>query len=350
MSERSISRKLAKALLAPGAFALLAMTLSALVHARPDGGVGALGIASPGELFEWLAGSGDGATIFWTFRLPRLLAAALIGASLAAAGCAFQATLRNPLAEPYTLGVSSGASLGAVIAIRLGAAGTLLGTSAVSLAAFAGASAAVFLVWRLGRVGRSLPAATLLLAGITIAMFCSALALAIQHTSSIAEVYRMVRWLMGDLDGILMDTVSLVAPLMALCLLALLFKARDLNAMAAGDDAAASLGVSPQRTTTLVFALSSLLVGASIALAGPIGFIGLMVPHAMRAVVGADHRWLLPASTLAGAGLLVLCDLLARTIAYPNHWPVGILTALAGAPFFLFLLLRQKRSGLFWGG
>lgn len=338
------------ALLLALACTLAAMALSAMVYGKLDVGNPELSIASPARLWSWLEGDDFEAKIFWRLRLPRILGAALVGAGLAGAGCAFQATLRNPLAEPYTLGVSSGAALFAVLAIRLGLDQSLLGASGVGLAALLGALITVYLVWRIAAMGDHLPPATLLLAGITVAMFCGAMTMVVQYTAEVGEVYRMVRWMMGGLDGVLWRPLHFAAPGVIVGLLLLLYLARDFNALAAGADAAASLGTNAKRTVTLAFAASALLVGAGIAVAGPIGFVGLIVPHIMRALVGADHRILIPVSAIAGAGSLVLCDLLARSLLYPAELPVGVLTALFGGPFFLALLLREKSRGGLWGG
>lgn len=317
-----------------------ALGLLVIVLLAPLVGGGRLAALSPSAI--WSDGA-DG-VIFWKVRLPRTLAAALVGAALAGAGTAFQAVLRNPLAEPFTLGVSSGASLAAVIAIRLGVE-SFAGTAGVGAAAVIGALLAVALVWQLGRVGSTLPAATLVLAGVTVSMFFSAASLMVQYTADFAEVSRMLRWMMGGLEWTQMSTVVRSAPVMAVGALVLLWLGRDLNALAAGHEAAASVGVAVGRTQTLAFAAGSLLVGTSIAIAGPIGFVGLIVPHALRAIVGPDHRVMLPASMFGGAALVVVCDTIARVL---GQVPVGIVTALLGGPFFLLLLVRGKRSGALW--
>jgi iron complex transport system permease protein len=299
------------------------------------------------RLYE-LADLGD--TRFREYRLPRVLGGALVGACLAGAGCAFQAVLRNPLAEPYALGVSSGASLAAFLAIHLGIDQTILGQSGIGLAALAGAALTVLLVYRLARVGSDLPPATLLLAGITIAMFCSAASMLIQYLAGFGETQRMVRWLMGGLDGLMFPALVRAAPPIGVGLLLLLYLGRDLNALSAGGDAAASVGVEPARATGLAFATASLLVGGAIALSGPIGFVGLVVPHALRALVGPDHRVLLPCAMLGGGALVVACDALARVALAPAELPVGVVTALFGGPFFLYLLLRDRTRSRLWGG
>lgn len=281
------------------------------------------------------------AQIFFLSRLPRALAGAVAGAGLAASGVAFQALLRNPLAEPYTLGVSSGAALGAVIAIRLGLE--------PSLFAFGGALAAVTVVWRLARVGQARPPATLLLAGITLAFVCSAATMLVQYSATFQESYRIVRWMMGGLDWIPGSELVRSGVVVAVGLAVLLAVARDLNALSAGAEAAASVGVRVELVVGLGYVSASLIVGAVIAFAGPIGFVGIIVPHALRALIGPDHRALLPAAVLAGAGFVMLADTGARTILAPEQLPVGVVTALLGGPFFLFLLVSEKGRSRLWG-
>lgn len=281
-------------------------------------------------------------------RLPRALAAMLVGAAMAGAGCALQALLRNPLAEPYTLGISSGSSLAAVLAIRLGIGGAFGGLG-VSVSALVGALGTLILIERLGRVGRHLPPATIVLAGFTISMFCSAASVLIQYTSDFTDVSRMLAWMIGALDSVRMIGVQYAAGPLAVGLVVLLLYGRELNALAAGPDVAASLGVSVARTETVIFATASLLVGVAIALTGPIGFVGLVVPHTLRALLGPDHRLLLPASMFGGATLLVICDTLARTLTAPAHLPTGALTAVLGGPFFIAILVQRKRYAAMWG-
>jgi len=285
--------------------------------------------------------------ILWV-RIPRVLASLLVGGALAGAGCALQALLRNPLAEPFTLGISSGSSLAAVLAIRLGVEGAL-GGAGVGAAALAGAIATLLVVWRLAQIGKQLPPATLVLAGVTMSMFCSAASVLVQYTSDFTEVSRMLRWMMGGLDSMQLSAVGYAtAPILGGLAILIAF-ARELNALAAGPEAAASVGVAVARTQAVVFIVSSLLVGAAIALAGPIGFIGLIVPHALRAVIGPDHRVLIPASVFGGAVLLTLCDTLARTVTAPAQLPTGAVTAVLGGPFFVLILVGQKRRAALWG-
>ncbi len=285
--------------------------------------------------------------ILWT-RIPRVLAAMLVGGALAGAGCALQALLRNPLAEPFTLGISSGSSLFAVLAIRFGLE-THFGGIGVGGAALVGALTTLLLVWQLARVGTQLPPATLVLAGVTLSMFCSSASVLIQYTSDFSDVSRMLRWMMGGLDSMTMSPVGYASLPIIGGLLVLIMYGRELNALAAGPDVAASLGVAVGRTQVIVFVVSSLLVGAAIAVAGPIGFIGLIVPHALRALIGPDHRLLLPASVFGGAVLLVVCDTISRTLIVQAQLPTGAVTAVLGGPFFVYILVSQKRRAAMWG-
>lgn len=281
-------------------------------------------------------------------RMPRVLAALLVGGALAGAGCALQALLRNPLAEPFTLGISSGSSLAAVIGIRVGIE-TWIGDLGIGAAALCGAVITLLVVWRLARIGSQLPAATLVLAGVTVSMWCSAASLLVQYTSDFSDVSHMLRWMMGSLDSMRMSSVQYaLAPILG-GILVLVAYGRELDALAAGTEAAASVGVAVARTQIVVFAVASLLVGAAIALAGPIGFVGLIVPHALRAVLGASHRLLVPASVLGGAVLLVLCDAIARMAIAPAELPTGAVTAVLGGPFFVLILVGQKRKAALWG-
>ena len=285
--------------------------------------------------------------ILWGLRLPRVLAALLVGAALAGAGAALQALLRNPLAEPFTLGISSGASLAAVLAIRLGIEG-LFGFAGVGGAALAGAAGTLVIVWRLARIGKHLPPATLVLAGVTMSMFCSAASVLIQYTSDFTEVTHMLQWMMGGMETIRLVTVGYAALPIGAALIVLLGHARELDALAAGPEVAASLGVAVGRTQSVVFATASLLVGAAIAVVGPIGFIGLIVPHALRALLGPDHRLLLPASMFGGATVLAICDAVARTAVPLHHLPTGAVTAVLGVPFFVAILIGQKQRAALW--
>ena len=339
LTGRRLVAVLGVCLVACAAVALLAP----LVGVSTGRGGRALELLGPGAFAE----ADPAHPILWV-RIPRVLASLLVGAALAGAGCALQALLRNPLAEPFTLGISSGSSLAAVVAIRLGAEGAF-GGAGVNAAALLGATATLLLIWQLARVGRQLPPATLILAGVTLSMFCSACTVLIQQLTDFAEVSKMLRWMMGGLDSMRLSTVEYAAPPTLAGLAVLLAYGRELNALAAGAEAAASVGVAVARTQTVIFVVASLLVGSAIAVAGPIGFIGLVVPHALRALLGPDHRLLLPASMLGGALVLAVCDTLARTVMAPAQLPTGAVTAVLGVPFFVVILIGHKRRASMWG-
>lgn len=283
------------------------------------------------------------AQIFFVARLPRTLAGALVGAALAAAGVVLQALLRNPLATPFTLGVSAGASLGAMLAIMAVGPFSLAGVSSVTLASFAGSLCAVGVVYGLARIRhRGLSTDVLLLAGVTMNAFFSALILFVQYFADMAETFRAMRWLMGDLDVSSYEPIVAALPLLVAAFVLFAWLPRPLNLLTLGPEAASTRGVDVGRAQRLAFLGASVATGAAVSLGGPIGFIGIVVPHLVRLLVGADHRVVLPASALFGAAFLVLCDLVARTALSPLELPVGVITALIGGPFFLWLLVRRK--------
>lgn len=274
-------------------------------------------------------------------RLPRVLLGSLVGASLALAGATFQGLLRNPLAGPYILGVSSGASLGAVLAMTLGLGGYVAGLSGVPLFAFAGALATIGLVYLLGQKSGRLPIPTLLLAGVALSSFLSSWVSLIVLFSG-ERIGSILFWLMGGLSGADWRAVRTVLPYFVLGGGALMWNARALNALAFGEDAAGHLGVEVEKLKrTLVFA-ASLLTAAAVATSGVIGFVGLVTPHVVRLLRGPDHRGLISLSAVIGATFLVAADTLARTVLAPQELPVGAITALCGTPFFIHLLRHQE--------
>jgi iron complex transport system permease protein len=280
------------------------------------------------------------AQIFFLARLPRAFAAALVGGTLAAAGVVFQGMLRNPLATPYTLGVSAGAALGAMIAITFG---SFLPVGGVATASLAGALLAVLVVYALASARhRGLSTTVLLLAGVTLNAFFSALILFVQYLSDFAETYRALRWLMGDLDVAGYLPIISALPFVIVAFLAFAWLARPLNLLSLGAEAAGSRGVNVAVAQRVAFFSASIATGAAVSVGGPIGFVGIIVPHLVRLIVGADHRLVLPASALFGGAFLVMCDVIARTVFAPLELPVGIVTALIGGPFFLWLLLRRR--------
>jgi iron complex transport system permease protein len=282
--------------------------------------------------------------VLFRIRLPRVLMASMVGASLALVGAALQALFRNPLAEPFTLGVSGGASLGASLAIALGLGITFAGVPIIFVAAFVGAALSVIVVYRLAHSGGlvMLPGA-LLLAGVVLNFFASACVLVVQYVADYNRALQILRWLIGSLDVVGFSLLWRMLIFLLPGWLILGAYARNLHLLATGEESAASLGVDVQRTERIVFIASSLIVGVAASVGGAIGFVGLIVPHAVRLLFGQDVRVLLPASFLMGAAFLVLADTLARVAIAPAELPVGALTALLGGPVFLLLLRRQRR-------
>ena len=284
------------------------------------------------------------ADIIWEVRLPRVLLAAISGAGLAVVGATLQALLRNPLADPYLLGTSAGAGLGAV-AVLLSSASVFSGFS-VSLAAFVGALAAIAIVYALAWQDGRFPTTRLVLSGVAVSyLFSSATNLLIFRAPSGEQARTALFWMLGSLGNARWDSLGLPAAVVVLGTCGLIAFARTLNALSLGEDEATTLGVDGDRFRRLGFVVASLSTGVLVAVTGGIGFVGLMVPHLVRLVVGANHRRLLPAAALAGAILLIWADVLARTIVAPEELPIGIVTAFAGAPFFLWLMRARGRRG-----
>lgn len=328
----------------PGVYLLRLAGLAALLALALVASI-ALGAAelSVGEVAAALAGEGDETTraIVLRLRLPRALLAALVGGALALSGAVFQALLRNPLAEPYILGVSSGAAAGAVGAVALG--WSIHTAWATPLAAFTGAILATALVFRIAAAADlSLDTRTLLLAGVVVGAFLNA-GIVVLLTFTDLETFRAaVFWMMGSLATADWTAVATLAAYLLPAVIALLALARSLNLLAIGEETAGYLGTRVEVVKWTAFLVASLLVAASVAVSGVIGFIGLIVPHAIRLVWGSDHRLLLPASFLAGATFLLIADLASRTIAAPAELPVGAITALIGVPVFITLLARRR--------
>lgn len=285
-------------------------------------------------------------TILYEIRLPHSILVALTGAALGASGAAYQGLFRNPLADPYLIGVASGAGLGAVLVMANQWPSSLLGFASIPAAAFIGALLAAALVYGLARMGGSLPVTTLILAGVAISAFASALTSFLMLRSE-AELRRAIAWLLGGAALSGWQPVLAMLPYVALGLGVLLLSGHQLNALQLGDEGAEQVGVPVERVKLLLIAAASLATAAAVSFSGVIAFLGLIVPHAVRLVWGADHRRLLPLSTLAGAGTLLIADVLARSLFAPQVLPVGILTALAGAPFFLWVLRRAKAQ-MYW--
>jgi iron complex transport system permease protein len=332
----SIRRRLATTIATFGAAALLALALA------PLAGSTRISLARVFDTSVPFADNVD-AQIFFVARMPRVLAAAVVGATLASAGVVLQALLRNPLATPFTLGVSSGSALGAILVITFGSGIALGPFSPVPFASFIGAMVATGIVYTLASApGRALSTSVLLLAGVTLNSFFSALILFVQYIADFAEAYRTVRWLMGDLDIGAYAPIVAALPLMIAAFGVFAVLPSSLNLLSLGSTIAATRGVDVVRAQRLAFLSASLATSAAVSLAGPIGFIGIVVPHVVRLMVGVDHRLVLPASALFGAAFLIMCDVVARTVMAPVEVPVGIITAVIGGPFFLWLLVRKR--------
>lgn len=332
----SLKARFAKTVVGFGAMAAAAIVLGPLV------GPTAVDFRRVFDMSTPFADNPD-AQIFFIARLPRTLAGASVGALFAAAGVVFQGLLRNPLATPFTLGVSTGAALGAVLAITFNWSIGIAGLSAVPVASFAGSLMAVAIVYALAQARhRGLSTTVLLLAGVTMNAFFSAMVLFVQYFASFADTYRTLRWLMGDLDVSSYQPLLAALPTTAVALAAFAWLARPLNLLSLGPDSAESRGLDVTRAQRIAFFSASLATGAAVSIGGPIGFIGIIVPHLVRLLVGPDHRLVLPASALFGAAFLVACDVVARTILAPVELPVGIITALIGGPFFLWLLISKR--------
>ncbi|MCM2308521.1 MAG: iron ABC transporter permease [Sulfuritalea sp.] len=325
------SRRRALLLLA----ALTALALASLVAALLAGSYA----VAPGEVWAALTGAGQdtAGAVVSGLRLPRALAAFACGGLLALAGALMQVLLRNPLADPYVLGISGGAAVGALLAMLAG-----LALALINLFAFAGAFAAMLLVFGLARGDGSWTQTRLLLTGVIVAAGCSAVVALILSVAPEHQLRSMLFWLMGDLSHAGTPWPALLV--LALGLAAALPLSRDLNLLARGDLIARTLGVRVRGLRGAVYVLASLLTAVAVTTAGSVGFVGLVVPHLVRLAVGNDQRVLLPAAALAGGSLLVIADTLARTLVAPQQLPVGVLTALLGVPVFLYLLSRQTKG------
>ncbi|MDT7602552.1 MAG: cobalamin transport system permease protein [Acidobacteriota bacterium] len=281
--------------------------------------------------------------LFFRLRLPRVVMAAMVGSSLAAVGAALQALFRNPLAEPLTLGVSGGGALGASLAIALGAGAQVGGVPVVFLAAFAGAGCAVMIVYRLARTGAVVMPGALLLAGVVLNFIAASFVVVVQYMTDYSRALQILRWTIGSLDVVGFSLLWRMLIFLVPGWIVLALSARDLHLIAIDEETAASLGVNVRRSERLVYAAASLIVGVTVAVGGTIGFVGLIVPHAVRLLFGEDVRVVLPCSFLLGAAFLMLADAVARTALGTGELPVGAITALAGGPVFLWLLRRQQR-------
>lgn len=296
------------------------------------------GIALPAALQPF-------ATILFTLRLPRTVLVAVTGAALAGSGAAYQGLFRNPLADPYLIGVASGAGLGAILAMTFQAQSSLLGLFTVPAAAFTGAMLTVYIVYELARVGRSLPVTNLILSGVAVSSFATALTSFLMINST-GELRRALVWLLGGSTMSGWQPVLAQLPYVVISLGVLLTLGHALNVMQVGDEQAKQLGLPVERVRTMVILAASMATAAAVSFAGVIGFVGLIVPHVVRMAWGGDYRRLLPLSVLGGASLLLIADILARIVMAPQDLPVGIIMSLGGAPFFLWVLRKAKHQNV----
>ena len=289
------------------------------------------------------AGDWSAATdmIIWNIRLPRIMMAGAVGAALGVAGATYQGLFRNPLADPYLIGVAQGAALGAVIGFLL--PWTILGAYFIPLFAFTGSLAAVSVVYLIARVGKTLPMTTLILAGVAIGSFLLSI---ISYLTLVSpdKTHGILTWMMGKFSMTDWDQFWMVAPYVAAGLIVIFIYARPLNVMQLDEEQAQQLGINVERTKLILLGAATLMTAAAVCFVGTIGFVGIIVPHAIRLAWGPDHRALLPLSAIGGAILLILADTASRSVLPPTEIPVGVITAFLGAPFFLFLLRRKKRA------
>jgi len=323
---------------------LLALTVMLLVSLA----IGSVFI-SPAELWRVVSGASSSdtfRTILWDIRLPRTVLIALVGAALAGSGAAYQGLFRNPLADPYLIGVASGAGLGAIIAMSIRWPYGTLGLLAVPLAAFAAALLTVYLVYTFAHIGRTVPTTNLILAGVAISSFTVSLTSFLMLRST-GEVRRAIGWLLGGVSLVGWDVTLALVPYLAVGMTTLILTGYSLNLLQFGDEQATQMGLNIRRAKFIIIVAASLVTAAAVSFAGIIGFVGLIVPHVVRIWWGVDYRRLIPLSILGGASVLLAADVLSRIVLAPEELPVGIVTALAGAPFFLWVLRHAKNQG-YW--
>ncbi|MET4579745.1 FecCD family ABC transporter permease [Ottowia thiooxydans] len=337
----------------PSGYLLLLLLSGVLIAAMVlSFGIGPLKVA-PADVFRIVLerfGIGDAEglkardmAVIWNLRIPRALMGALVGAALAMAGAGLQGLFGNPLADPGVVGVSQGAALGAVSAIVMGA--SALGEWTVPVAAFVGGMVSTTLIYLLARPGRGSGTVTLLLVGIAIGAACSAAIGFMTYRANAAQLQSLVFWQMGSLGSADWSDLAAALPVFLLGVIGMLWLAKPLDMLALGERQAQHIGLDVRRARVLLVTCSALLVGAGVAFAGTIGFVGLVVPHVVRLLAGPGHRWLLPLSALTGAALIVVADTAARTLDPPSEIPLGLFSAAIGAPFFLWLVLRQRPGG-----
>jgi iron complex transport system permease protein len=283
--------------------------------------------------------------IFWRIRLPRVIIAFIVGSTLAIGGMTFQAMFRNSLATPFTLGVSSGAAFGAALYVKVGILFSLLGISGQTIFAFVGALLSIVIIYILSKLKKGFSVGTMLLAGVAINFFFSSFILFIQYISDFTHSFRIIRWLMGGFEIVGYSDIYNIIPFIIIGTIIIILLSTELNLLTLGEDIAISRGVNVSKIKNILFLATSLMVGAVISVVGPIGFVGMMIPHISRLIIGSDHRYLVILNIIFGGTFLVFCDTLSRILIAPAEIPVGVITALLGGPFFIWLLINNSGDG-----
>lgn len=302
----------------------------------------------PTEIWRALTDAGSNSTfrtIVLDIRLPRTALIALVGAALAGSGATYQGLFRNPLADPYLIGVAAGAGLGAIVAMSLNWPYTMLGLLAIPLAAFIASLLTVYLVYTFAQIGKTVPTTNLILAGVAVSSFATSITTFLMLRSS-GEVRRAISWLLGGVSLVSWDVTLALIPYLVIGMTMLVLTGYSLNLLQFGDDQATQMGLNVRRAKFIIIIAASLVTAAAVSFAGIIGFVGLIVPHVVRIWWGVDYRRIIPLSILGGASVLLLADVLSRIVLAPQELPVGIVTAVAGAPFFLWVLRRAKNHSI----
>ncbi len=282
--------------------------------------------------------------IFWKIRVPRVLLAFISGSALAISGMTFQSMFRNSLATPFTLGVSSGAAFGAALYVKIGFLFSLLGVAGQTIFAFIGALISIAIIYILSKIKKGFSVGTMLLAGVAINFFFSSFILFIQFMSDFTQSFSIMRWLMGGFEIIGYSDIYNILPFILVGSIIIILLSTELNLLTLGEDIAISRGVSLSKIKNILFFATSLMVSGVISVVGPIGFVGMMVPHISRLIIGSDHRYLVFLNIIFGGAFLVLCDTLSRVLIAPAEIPVGVITALLGGPFFIWLLIKSSNN------
>jgi len=323
---------------------LLLLLAVAVVLVTPVMGIKLLAI---GDVFDISNGENRDHTIFWKMRMPRTLLAFMAGSVFAIGGMVFQAIFRNPLVSPFTLGVSAGAALGATICIWLNLSFTILNLSGITVFSFFGAALSISIIWSLARLNKRISTTTMLLAGVAVSFFFASLIMFIQYLSGASESVRITRWLMGGLNVFGYGPVANVFPFALGGIVVVWYFAHELNLFTMGEELAISRGVNTLMVIRILFFTISIIIGGIVSVCGPIAFVGIIAPHICRILIGPNHRYLTPAVFLFGGIFLTICDTVARTVAAPAEIPVGVITALLGGPFFLWILMHRSTDDIF---